>query len=129
MGMNCVICRKDLVGLQRKFCSRNCRRTDWKNRNPDKQRSYVNKSVTNRMTARREMLRSLKDKPCADCGISYPYYVMEFDHVRGVKKHHLSLVNSFTDEQFLAEIDKCEVVCANCHRYRTYRTHWVKSLG
>jgi hypothetical protein len=29
---------------------------------------------------RREFVRQMKNQPCADCGINYPYYVMDFDH-------------------------------------------------
>ncbi len=46
---------------------------------------------------------------------------MEFDHVRGEKSLNLSkLRNSrLAWSRLLAELDKCEVVCANCHRIRT----------
>jgi hypothetical protein len=30
-------------------------------------------------------VRQQKEVPCSDCGVQYPYYVMEFDHVRGEK--------------------------------------------
>src|SRR5262245_32092473 len=33
-----------------------------------------------------ELMREAKDKPCADCGVWYPYYVMDFDHREGEKK-------------------------------------------
>ena len=56
--------------------------------------------------------------PCADCGED-DVLVLEFDHLRdksfsipwGIRNRPWSLV--------LAEIEKCEVVCANCHRRRT----------
>ena len=58
--------------------------------------------------------------PCTDCGIQYPYYVMEFDHLRdkSFTISNLSKINSW--EHFLEEIDKCEIVCANCHKHRTW---------
>ena len=28
-----------------------------------------------------EFIRSLKAKPCTDCGREYPHYVMDFDHL------------------------------------------------
>jgi hypothetical protein len=31
----------------------------------------------------KEHVRKFKDKPCADCRESYPYYVMDFDHRPG----------------------------------------------
>ena len=63
--------------------------------------------------------REAKDVPCADCGIKYPYYVMQFDHVRGVKLFNLGNTNSGI-KKVIEEIAKCEVVCANCHMERTH---------
>ena len=58
-----------------------------------------------------------------DCGQRYPSYVMQFDHVRGVK---LFDVGAFAATNrplthLHREIAKCEVVCANCHAERTHR--------
>jgi thiol:disulfide interchange protein len=71
---------------------------------------------------KRQVIVDAKSRPCADCGIQYPSYVMQFDHVRGDKVANVS--NMYTDTygmaRILAEIDKCEVVCANCHAIRTH---------
>lgn len=69
----------------------------------------------------RQIIREAKDRPCADCGIAYPYYVMQFDHVQGVKKFNIGVVGpTVSRDRLMAEISKCEVVCANCHAERTY---------
>ena len=46
---------------------------------------------------------------------------MDFDHVRGNKCGIISRMTSapMSAAKLLAEIAKCEVVCANCHRRRT----------
>ncbi len=62
-----------------------------------------------------------KNKPCTDCGIKYPYYVMQFDHLRDKEYHIGTLVNSNNIKKLELELAKCEVVCANCHAMRTYR--------
>ena len=64
-----------------------------------------------------------KNRPCVDCKIGYPPYVMDFDHVRGEKVANIShMARVRTNIQRLqAEIDKCDVVCANCHRERTHQ--------
>lgn len=54
-----------------------------------------------------------------DCGISYPYYVMQFDH-RENKKFTLGKVLHHKLEKVLDEIAKCDLVCANCHAIRTH---------
>lgn len=66
-------------------------------------------------------VRNMKDVPCADCGERYPYYVMDFDHIQGDKIANVAtLVNNGNWLQILEEVQKCEIVCANCHRIRTH---------
>jgi len=60
-----------------------------------------------------------KDRPCADCGIEYPYYVMDFDH-RGDKSFTIGSHRHGSLERVLTEIAKCDIVCANCHMERTH---------
>ncbi len=67
-------------------------------------------------------LNEQKSKPCADCGVQYPPYVMQFDHVRGVKVGSLGVLRRTVGmARLVIEIAKCEVVCANCHAERTWR--------
>jgi hypothetical protein len=58
---------------------------------------------------------------CVDCGEKNPI-VLDFDHLRD-KKYNISRMihDGFSWKAILKEISKCEVVCANCHRLRTYR--------
>lgn len=65
------------------------------------------------------MVKSFKDKPCADCGNRFPPECMDFDHVFGKKSFNIAHGSGHSIEDLLAEILKCEVVCANCHRIRT----------
>lgn len=67
-------------------------------------------------------IREYKERhPCVDCKIQYPYYVMDFDHVRGRKhKNVMELVPTLSKKKVDEEIAKCEVVCSNCHRIREY---------
>jgi hypothetical protein len=71
-----------------------------------------------------DYVQALKNStPCTDCRKLYPYYVMDFDHLEGSDK--LNNVNylSYTGriKALKIEIAKCEIVCSNCHRARTYR--------
>jgi hypothetical protein len=47
---------------------------------------------------------------------------MQFDHVKGVKVTNISRSSMILGQldRLLAEIEKCEVVCANCHAERTF---------
>jgi hypothetical protein len=66
------------------------------------------------------LLDYFADHPCVDCGETDPV-VLEFDHLRDKLFdicHDLPYRNW---ESILAEIEKCDVVCANCHRRREKR--------
>lgn len=77
----------------------------------------------NRTDDKRAYLRKLKEVPCMDCGIEYPYYVMEFDHREGEKKMGTlaRMVALSGWGKILEEVAKCDVVCSNCHAIRTYK--------
>lgn len=54
--------------------------------------------------------------------MQYPVFVMDFDH-RDPARKRFNIANTFRTwaiAQVVAEIQKCDVVCANCHRMRTY---------
>ena len=64
------------------------------------------------------------ERGCVDCGWRLHPRALEFDHLPGsVKVANIASMISRTQysiEQIRAEMAKCEVVCANCHRIRTY---------
>ena len=81
---------------------------------------YIDRAKARSMDMK-EWFKSLKDQPCMDCKIKYPPYVMDFDHVTGDKIDNLgTLINLGNRQKVLAEIEKCELVCSNCHRIRTH---------
>lgn len=75
---------------------------------------------------RRFIQENKNNRPCADCGMSYPWYIMEYDHVRGTKSGTLTkMYRTHTMEEIIEEIEKCDIVCSNCHKHRT----WVSMIG
>lgn len=70
----------------------------------------------------RTAINELKNAPCTDCNKSYPFYVMDFDHVRGKKEFDISDLTRVASNwnKIISEVNKCELVCANCHRERTF---------
>ncbi len=73
---------------------------------------------------KRQFLIKYKDKPCMDCGKKYPPYVMDLDHRDPKDKINdvAAMVHwNFSIEKIKKEIDKCDIVCANCHRIRTHK--------
>jgi hypothetical protein len=69
-------------------------------------------------TRMRFILDYFEAHPCVDCGESDPL-VLEFDHLRDKRFDIGSDLPDRNWASILAEIAKCEVVCANCHRRRT----------
>ena len=69
-------------------------------------------------------VRELKDgQPCMDCGERFPFYVLDYDHRPDeIKKGEIARMasGSYKWETILAEIAKCDLICANCHRKRTW---------
>lgn len=76
-------------------------------------------------------IQRLKEKPCADCGIQYHFAAMQFDHVKGEKLFNIGTLRgkNMAMAKILAEIEKCEVVCANCHAIRTYNRRTSLGVG
>ena len=85
------------------------------------------KYLDKREKKRQELLSIVNDirakTPCTDCGINYPYYVMDFDHLPEYVKIDsvITLALRGATKLLQEEIKKCEVVCANCHRERTQK--------
>lgn len=78
--------------------------------------------VTRRAIAHTQLLRELKRLPCADCEEAFPSEAMDFDHRDPSKKSFevMKRAGGVSLARLLAEVEKCDVVCANCHRIRTY---------
>lgn len=73
----------------------------------------------------REKLRGIviaaKSVPCADCGVRYPPYVMQFDHIGEEKNFNVASGVAYASiSRIEHEISLCEVVCANCHAERSH---------
>ena len=69
----------------------------------------------------------LQSHPCVDCGEVDPV-VLDFDHVRGEKRSDIAIMvhTGFSWKTVEAEIAKCEVRCANCHRRKTAKERNTK---
>jgi hypothetical protein len=67
----------------------------------------------------RAWLVELKAVPCADCGGTFPPEAMDFDHLGGKRGDISRMAHSVGMAALRAEVEKCEVVCAICHRIRT----------
>jgi len=101
---------------------------------PEAEREYQRQYTAGRRAQLRSALATMKlERGCADCGYAAHPEALDFDHVRGEKLfslggHHgrwkngeyqKSNIGRMSLDRILNETEKCEVVCANCHRVRT----------
>ena len=119
--------RNRLAGIRHSYC-RECGKKFTQSHYKRNKQLYLDRNART-YTKHRELVRQAKSRPCADCGIQYPYYVMDFDHRDGSSKEFaLNSVTRMPKQAILREIAKCDVVCSNCHRERTQRRKaWEQS--
>lgn len=79
--------------------------------------------IWSKKDATRAVFDYLSEHPCEDCG-NDDVLVLEFHHLRDKEETISAMVcNSFSVEQIMEEIAKCVVLCANCHRKRTFESY------
>jgi hypothetical protein len=84
--------------------------------------------VSERQASTVTFLRDLRVAPCADCGLRYAPYQMDFDHRESTRKSFRLTAGAAmlkSRAALLEEVGKCDIVCANCHRVRT----WLRQAG
>ncbi len=94
----------------------------WYQRNKKDQLLRIQKNNKRYKVQAKELIKALKDVPCADCKGKFPTCAMDFDHLgKEPKKMNIGTMvgQRRTTSALKKEIAKCEVVCANCHRIRT----------
>lgn len=72
--------------------------------------------------ARRAWIAEVKSEVgCIDCGYNEAPEALDFDHLPEFEKRFgiAQGCTNYSIETVQEEMDKCEVVCANCHRIRT----------
>lgn len=88
----------------------------WMAKNRDRKYAYMAKYFS----LRQAFMDAAKAGGCVDCGVKN-LNVLDLDHVRGEKVCDVSSMGTTSLKRLFEEIDKCETVCANCHRLRTLR--------
>lgn len=111
--------RKD--GLQTKCktcCKERSRKYYQVNKEKQKQQIYASR-ITRLEQNRRFVFEYLSNNPCSVCGETDPR-VLEFDHLRDKEDNVTAILSSgSSQEKIMKEIQKCQVLCANCHRRKT----------
>jgi hypothetical protein len=113
--------RRKTKGQRDSFC-RPCRSAYGKEHYAANRQRYIDQAAVSKQKIRlartKYLIEFFETHPCIDCGETDPI-VLEFDHLRDklfAIGPHLARRKW---QSILNEMEKCEVVCANCHRRRT----------
>ena len=139
----CTKCKQDFLevefplintktGKRSYMCVKCKRQYDREHYNKHKERRVPMKKVNSaklRIRNLQYIIDYLKQNPCVDCGEN-DFVVLEFDHQYDKKANIADMKSRCSLKTIKDEIDKCEVVCANCHKRRTAKQFgYYKSIG
>ena len=115
--------RRKESGQRDSFC-RPCRSAYGKEHYAANRQRYIEQARIQKQALQLErttyLIKFFETHPCVDCGERDPV-VLEFDHLRDKAFAIGPALSRRSWQSILEEIEKCEVVCANCHRRRTSR--------
>ena len=105
---NCIICGTQLYGKQTKFCSITCKNKHHQSYNAQKNRGLQRKL---------EIIRLLGGG-CSICGYKKNLAALAFHHIDSRDKEFkldMRSLSNRTLELIQLELDKCILICHNCH--------------
>lgn len=108
----CSTCQQQLSGRQRRFCSLKCKNADTNNRH----QSYL--SQQQRGLLRKLQLVAEAGGKCVKCGYDRNLAALAWHHINPeTKRFQLDLrsLSNRSERDIRVEVDKCELVCVNCH--------------
>lgn len=123
----CIVCGKELNGVQQKFCSASC-----------KQKDFYSKHKNNSSFA--QFLRSAKRKleiieykggKCEKCGYNKNIAALEFHHINSNEKSFAidgRILANKKMEDLIAEANKCMLLCSNCHKEIHHENHELENV-
>jgi ribosomal protein L44E len=120
MPGTCKVCGKPTTRRVRN--ARRGYRQEWRDRCGSCRVSRKQQQSPRVRSARvRKLIERIKERlSCADCGGTFPPAAMDFDHLPAFpKRFNLSRAGWRSAQAIRAELQKCELVCATCHRIRT----------
>lgn len=115
----CLWCDKTLSGRQRKFCSNKCK-CNYNNRNANDGRGFGSSypKQKERGLIRKSEFVELKGGGCKICGYNKCLSALTFHHITPTLKSFTLDTRSLSNRTYdkcLSELDKCDLLCFNCH--------------
>ena len=122
--MKCIICSKILSGKQTKFCSKDCKQKDINKRH----QNYKNQG--NRGFLIKKKLLEHKGNSCSKCDYNKNFSALCFHHLKD-KSFSLDIrhCSNTSWEKLLNEVEKCIVLCHNCHMEEHYPNYMIGGPG
>jgi predicted nucleic acid-binding Zn ribbon protein len=105
---NCIVCGAVLTGRQTHFCSTTC-----KNKHHQSYEAQKSRGLTRKL----ELVQAFGGR-CVVCGYNKNLAALTFHHTSDVEKSFKLDVRSLSNrriEVIRAELEKCILVCQNCH--------------
>src|SRR5690554_4154882 len=110
---------KDGLMTQCKECNKKAQRVQYSSN----KKYYLDRNRELRASNRERYKKTKEGKPCTRCGGLFPQVCMDYDHIdHKSKRLCVAQMMGYSWNVIQKEIDKCELVCANCHRIKTYET-------
>ena len=110
-------------------CKKNCDITDFYNRRGKEHSSVYCKICTNSQTIERQrnlkkLMVEYKGGKCEKCGYNKCIWAFDFHHINSEDKDfNISNISTLSWEKVKKELDKCIMLCANCHRELHYEEY------
>jgi hypothetical protein len=118
-NLNCIVCGKQLTGNQSKYCSKHC-----KSKSLSKIHSQ-NSSQRISIKRRENKIRAISNlgERCNICGYTGSPEAFDFHHKnKELKQYLISSILHYSWKNLKNELDKCILLCANCHLIIHYKT-------
>jgi 5-methylcytosine-specific restriction endonuclease McrA len=90
--------------------------------------AWAKREISCREAAKRSQKRNatiIKDEKlkrgCENCGYKKHHVALDFDHIDPtIKRRDIAKMHTTNVKALKEEMQKCQVLCANCHRIKTY---------
>lgn len=117
-----------------RHCTRDYNR-QWRKLNPERCKTWPsatheerNKRARFYRERNKRIIDGFKRRPCMDCWDWFEPQQLQFDHRDPhTKTCEVSQMTSASLKTLIAEINKCDVVCASCHAARTMK-QWKSGI-
>lgn len=75
----------------------------------------------------KQMAQESKNRPCAICFDTFPFFQMEFDHLKNkIEPISVMISKRRPFAKIILEISKCQVLCSLCHRRKSIKEFELK---